>query len=154
MRWNWLVAIGKAGSAIGEADALGHVFGCAIGIDLTRRDRQAEVREAKRPWEVAKAFDHSAPCGPLHRADPSDPAPERMISLTVDGAERQRASTADMIWNVREIIARLSQLFRLEPGDLIFTGTPAGVGPVRPGQTLAAHAEGLTSCTVVVGKGS
>jgi fumarylpyruvate hydrolase len=114
-----------------QASAL--IFGYAVGIDLTRRDLQATAKSAGRPWDMAKGFDHSAPVGPLTAGLPPVRAP---ISLSVDGQIRQSADLSDMIWQVREIIAMLSTFVALAPGDLIFTGTPSGVGPIAPGQSL------------------
>ncbi|QUT04741.1 fumarylacetoacetate hydrolase family protein [Sphingobium phenoxybenzoativorans] len=128
-----VVALGKGGGDIDPADANALIFGHAVGIDLTRRDLQAEAKKGGRPWDMAKGFDQSAPMGPLKAgAPPADAA----IALTIDGALRQSGRIADMIWSVPEVIAILSTYVRLAPGDLIFTGTPAGVGPILPGETV------------------
>ncbi|MBJ3774951.1 fumarylacetoacetate hydrolase family protein [Acuticoccus mangrovi] len=149
-----VVAIGEGGRDIAVADALGHVFGYAVGIDLTRRDLQVEARAMQRPWEPGKAFDHSAPCGPIVPAAVI-PAPlAATIVLEVNEETRQVASTAEMIWNVPEIIANLSAAYALSPGDLIFTGTPAGVGPVVPGDTIAARIDGLAPLTITIVEGT
>jgi len=116
------------------------VIGCAVGLDLTRRDLQAEAKKAGRPWDMAKGFDRSAPIGLLTLgAPPADAA----IELTIDGDLRQRGRLSDMIWSVEEIIVELATYVELRPGDLIFTGTPAGVGPIRPGETVRGAIEEL-----------
>jgi fumarylpyruvate hydrolase len=128
-----VLALQGRGADISEADAAAMIFGHAVGIDLTRRDLQSEAKKAGRPWDMAKGFDHSAPIGPLRLGVP--PA-EGEISLTVDGEVRQRGDLRHMLWNVAEIVAALSSYVELAPGDLIFTGTPAGVGPILRGQTV------------------
>jgi len=145
-----VVAIGRAGASIAPADALGHVFGYAVGIDLTRRDLQAELKKKGQPWEMAKAFDQSAPLGPLHPAAECGHLPAAAISLTVNGAERQRGNLADMIWSVAEIVAELSTYVELWPGDLIFTGTPAGVGPLVRGDQVEASVDGLSKLRLLI----
>ncbi len=146
-----VVAIGRGGSDIAPATALEHVFGYAVGLDLTRRDLQSAARRIGRPWETSKAFDASAPIGPLRpargRALPSSSA----IRLRVQGELRQEATLAQMIWPVPEIIAQLSTLFELYPGDLIFTGTPAGVGARDVGDSLEAAIDGLPGLAVRIG---
>jgi fumarylpyruvate hydrolase len=135
-----VVAIGKAGADIPADQAAGYVFGCAVGIDLTRRDLQAALRKEGRPWEMAKAFDHSAPISALWQG----PVPDRAgIWLSVNGADRQRSDIAHMIWPVPEIIANLSTFVALAPGDLIFTGTPEGVGPLQRGDEVLGGIEGI-----------
>ena len=146
-----VVAIGRGGRNIPVADALSHVFGYAIGLDMTRRDRQREAREKQLPWEMGKSFDQSAPCGPLHRAATCPRLDRGAITLAVNGQERQRGDLAAMIWNTPEIIAQLSAQYALAPGDLIFTGTPAGVGPVVPGDVLQGRIDGLGSLTITIG---
>ena len=134
-----VVALGGGGADIAAGQAEFAIFGWGAGLDLTRRDLQAEAKKSGRPWDMAKGFDASAPIGPLVRGIP----PRRArITLSVDGEERQRGDIADMIWNVAEIIATLSTYVSLAPGDVIFTGTPAGVGPVLVGQTLIGRIEG------------
>jgi len=128
-----VVALHGGGANLAEADAEAMIFGHAVGIDLTRRDLQAEAKKAARPWDMAKGFDHSAPMGPLSLGPPPASGP---ISLTVDGEVRQQGDLRDMMWSVAEIIAALSSYVALAPGDLIFTGTPAGVGPIERGQTM------------------
>lgn len=137
-----VVAIGKGGRDIGRERALEHVFGYAVGIDLTRRDLQAEAKKAGKPWDTAKGFDHSAPIGLIRRADGDHPARGR-IWLQVNGQMRQQADLGELIWSVPETIAELSTLFALAPGDLIFTGTPAGVAAVKPGDRLEGGVDGV-----------
>jgi len=128
-----VIALGAGGASVRSDQASALIFGYAVGIDLTRRDLQAAAKKAGRPWDMAKGFDHSAPIGPLTLGIPP---PEAPISLSVDGQVRQSADLSDMIWKVPEIIASLSTFVALAPGDLIFTGTPSGVGPIAPGQWL------------------
>jgi len=139
----FVAAIGADGANIAAADALGHVFGYAAGIDLTRRDIQAVAKKQGRPWEMAKGFDHSAPIGdiaPVTRIGHPGPT---AIALTVNGASRQSASTGEMIWPLPEIIAELSRFVALKAGDLIFTGTPAGVGAIVRGDRLEGEVAGV-----------
>jgi fumarylpyruvate hydrolase len=135
-----VVAIDQSGVDIRPAEAAAKIFGYAVGIDLTRRDLQAEAKKTGRPWDMSKGFDHSAPIGALERGVP--PA-TGAITLMVDGEVRQAGDLGDMIWSVAEIIATLSAYVALAPGDLIFTGTPSGVGPVLRGQTIRASIEGV-----------
>jgi fumarylpyruvate hydrolase len=128
-----VIALNKGGANIHAADASSMIFGYAVGIDLTRRDLQAEAKKTGRPWDMAKGFDHSAPVGAITRGLP--PA-TGSITLTIDGNLRQRGDLKDMIWSAAEIIAALSTYVELASGDLIFTGTPAGVGPIRRGETV------------------
>jgi fumarylpyruvate hydrolase len=128
-----VIALNRGGANIHAAEASSMIFGHAVGIDLTRRDLQAEAKKTGRPWDMAKGFDHSAPVGAITRGLP--PA-TGSITLTIDGNLRQRGDLKDMIWSVTEIIAALSTYVELAPGDLIFTGTPAGVGPIRRGETV------------------
>jgi fumarylpyruvate hydrolase len=121
------------------------IFGYAVGIDLTRRDLQAAAKKAGRPWDMAKGFDQSAPIGPLR---PGIPPAASAIALSVDGEVRQRGDVSQMIWNVAEIIATLSTYVELRGGDLIFTGTPAGVGPIRTGEAVRATLEGVDALEV------
>ena len=130
-----VVALGAGGSNIRAEDAAALIFGHAVGLDLTRRDLQASAKKAGRPWDLAKGFDHSAPLGALTLGSPPAHAP---ITLLVNGQVRQSGDLADMIWKVPEIIAILSTFVALAPGDLIFTGTPSGVGPIAPGDSLHA----------------
>jgi fumarylpyruvate hydrolase len=138
-----VVAIATAGTDIAEADALSHVWGYAAGLDMTRRDLQAEAVRAGRPWDMAKGFDASAPIGDIAPAARIGHPAAGQIRLIVNGEARQTADLADMIWNVPAIIAALSRLVRLAQGDLIFTGTPDGVGPVVRGDVLAGEIAGV-----------
>ncbi|WP_157014814.1 fumarylacetoacetate hydrolase family protein [Mesorhizobium xinjiangense] len=146
-----VVAIEHGGSDISESEALNHVFGYAIGNDLTRRDLQAEAKRLGRPWDWAKGFDHSAVCGPIHRAKQGDHLSGGRISSTVNGETRQDADLADMIWSVPEIIAILSRSMRVFSGDLIYTGTPAGVGALTAGDVCTVTVEGLGSISTKIG---
>jgi fumarylpyruvate hydrolase len=146
-----VVAIGAGGRNIRVEDARGHIFGYAVGLDMTRRDLQIKAREAGRPWEVGKAFDYSAPIGTLKRIGETGPIDSGEISLAVDGQIKQQSDISHLIWSVEETIANLSTLFELKPGDIIFTGTPEGVGPVVPGQTMTGKIAGLGSIEVRVG---
>lgn len=139
-----VVALKSGGRDISPDQALAHVYGCAVGVDLTRRDLQAEAKKAARPWDMAKGFDASGPVGPLLPLSPQNPLPEQVaISLAVDGAVRQSGSTQNMIWSVAETISALSALVGLAAGDVIFTGTPDGVGPVARGERVTAEIAGL-----------
>lgn len=145
-----VVVIGKQGTGIAKEHALSHVAGYAVGLDMTLRDLQAEAKAKGLPWTIAKGFDTSAPVSPvMHRS--SIPDPHKLgISLTVNGSIRQKANTSSMIFSVPTIISFLSSLFTLEPGDLIFTGTPEGVGRVVSGDTLEATLDGVGSIKVGV----
>jgi len=138
-----VVAIGAGGADIAAADAPAHVLGYAVGLDMTRRDLQSEAKDKRRPWDMGKSFDGAAPVGAITRAGAAGEIGRASITLTVDGAVRQAGRIADMIWPVDAIIAELSRYLRLLPGDLIFTGTPAGVGAVARGDRLEARVEGL-----------
>lgn len=143
-----VAAIGRGGADIPVEAAAAHVFGYAVGLDMTRRDLQIRMRERGRPWEIGKAFDDSAPIGPLRPAADCPDIGRAAIALTVDGQTRQRSSLAHLIWPVPETIAHLSRYFRLEPGDLIYTGTPEGVGPVKRGERLEGSIDGLGTLAV------
>ena len=145
-----VVALGLAGRNIPVGRALDHVWGYAVGIDLTRRDRQRDARDLRLPWEVGKSFDASAPCGPIARTPDARHFKGRAITLSVNGIERQRGDIGQMIWSVPEVIAQLSQQVMLCAGDLVYTGTPAGVGPVVPGDVIAARIDGLPSLTITI----
>ena len=134
-------AIGGQGANLGSAKAAELIIGWAVGVDLTRRDIQAEAKSQGRPWDAAKGFDASAPCGALTLG--SLPDPDGAIGLTVNGAVRQSGRLGDMIWSPAEVVAEASRLWRLKPGDLIFTGTPEGVGPMVRGDRVEASIEGL-----------
>ena len=145
-----VVALGSGGAFLPEDAALSLVWGYAAGNDLTRRDLQAGAKAARRPWDMAKAFDRSAVIGPV-RPYSIGAAPTGRIACHVDGTLRQQADLADMIWPVASIIAHLSRMVILQAGDLIFTGTPAGVGAIAAGQTCTVTIDGLDPATVTIG---
>ncbi|MEZ5825630.1 MAG: fumarylacetoacetate hydrolase family protein [Geminicoccaceae bacterium] len=142
-----VVALGRGGRDIRLEDALDHVFGYAVGIDMTRRDLQDGCKERRQPWEISKAFDHSAPCGPLHPASRIGHPDKGAIWVKVDGETRQNGDLAQMIWKVPEMISYLSGLFELHAGDLVMTGTPAGVSAVHRGEIMHAGIDGLGEIT-------
>lgn len=144
-----VVALGAGGRDLTEIQALTLVWGYAAGNDLTRRDLQAEAKAARRPWDMSKGFDQSALVGPLSRAV-AGLVPEGRIECRVNGQVRQEAKLSDMIWSVPALLSALSQLVTLQPGDLIFTGTPAGVGPLHRGDTCTVTIDGLTPAEVTV----
>lgn len=145
-----VVAIGKGGKDIPAAEALDHVWGYAVGLDMTRRDLQAEAKKLGRPWCTAKGFDHSAPIAPIHSVQQTGPMEQAEIRLDVNGATRQKSEIGKMIWNVAETIEHLSKYFELKPGDLIFTGTPEGVAAVQRGDILEATVAKLGTLRVRV----
>ncbi|MCO5145050.1 MAG: fumarylacetoacetate hydrolase family protein [Aquamicrobium sp.] len=146
-----VVAIGKGGRDIAAGDALGHVWGYAIGNDLTRRDLQLAAREQGRPWDWGKAFDRSAVIGPVHPVAAVGHVLEGTIRLSVNGAVRQDSDLAKMIWSVPEVISILSRSVEIRPGDLIMTGTPEGVGALAPGDVCTVHIAGLGEITTTIG---
>ena len=145
-----VVAIGRAGVRIRPDRAHEHIYGYALGLDMTRRDLQMEMRKQGRPWEVGKSFDCSAPIGPIHRIEDVGVLQSGRLSLTVDGDTRQESDVSNLIWSVAEVIEHLSSYFELMPGDLIFTGTPDGVGPVMPGQLMCVQSPALGELKVLV----
>ena len=145
-----VVAIGKGGSDIGVDEALGHVWGYAVGLDMTRRDLQGEAKKLGRPWDTGKAFEQSAPIGPITPAAQAGDMGQAAITLHVNGAVRQSSTIDMLIWNVAETIADLSTYFTLQPGDLIYTGTPAGVAAVQRGDELVGAITGLDTLRVKV----
>ncbi len=144
-----VAAIGTAGVDVSVDRALGLVFGYAVGVDLTRRDLQAAATERRQPWEAAKGFDASAPISAIKKW--SGAAPQGRIRLAVNGQVRQDASLTDMIWNVAEIVSEASKLWRLEPGDLIYTGTPEGVGPLVRGDKVTCEVDEVASLAFEIG---
>jgi fumarylpyruvate hydrolase len=146
-----VVAIGQGGRQIAAADAAAHIWGYAVGLDMTRRDLQNEMKKQGRPWEIGKAFERSAPIGPLVPKAACGELLRGAITLQVNGAPRQRGDLADLIWSVAETIEQLSQAWELQAGDLIFTGTPAGVGAVVRGDLMVGAIDGLGSLQVQVG---
>lgn len=145
-----VVAIGTGGRDIAAADAARHIWGYAIGLDMTRRDLQNEMKKQGRPWSIGKGFDESAPIGPLQPIAATGELTRGAVTLAVNGAVRQKGDLAELIWNVAETIAELSRGWTLKAGDLIFTGTPAGVGAVVSGDLMEATVEGLGTLRVKV----
>jgi fumarylpyruvate hydrolase len=146
-----VVVIGKAGRNIAREMANEHIYGYATGLDMTRRDLQMTAREKGRPWDTGKNVEQSAPLGLIHPASEVGHLASGAITLTVNGETRQSADLADLIWPVKDVIVFLSALYRLEPGDLIYTGTPAGVGAVVPGDKMVVSIAGLTPTEITVG---
>ena len=138
-----VVAIGKGGRHIKKADALSHVWGYACGLDMTRRDCQFAMRDKGRPWEIGKAFDQSAPIGPSYPVSQVGHVGSGTIHLDVNGVKRQSSDVSKLIWNVSETIEHLSGFFELQPGDLIYSGTPEGVGTVKAGDLLEGRIDKL-----------
>jgi len=145
-----VVAMGKGGRDISAANALEHVYGYALGIDLTRRDLQNEAKKTGRPWEIGKAFEHSAPMTDITPATKSGHLSKGAIWLKVNGEVRQQSDLTQLIWNIPDIIAHLSAIFELRAGDLIMTGTPAGVAAVKPGDVMEGFCEGVGTITTKV----
>ena len=148
----WVVAIGRGGRNIAIRDANSHVFGYSVGIDLTRRDLQNAAKDLGRPWEWGKSFDHSAPCAALVPAAEIGHPKAGRIWLSVNGAMRQQGDIADLILSVPEVIAEISASMSLEPGDLIYTGTPAGVGAVTVGDVLEGGVDGVADIKILIGE--
>lgn len=145
-----VVALGAPAFRIAEAQALSVVLGYACGFDMTRRDLQNEARDQGRPWDFGKDFENAAVIGPITRAEDFEVAGQR-IALMQNGAVKQEAVLSDMIFSVAELIAFLSRFYHLQPGDLLYTGTPAGVGPIAPGDALVGTIEGLASVELIIG---
>ena len=145
-----VVAIGQGGRNISAANAAQHIYGYAVGLDMTRRDLQNEMKKQGRPWCIGKAFDHSAPIGPITPIAQAGDANNAEISLQVNGADRQRSNVAKLIWNVAETIEHLSAAWELQPGDLIYTGTPEGVAAVVAGDVLVGQVAGLSSLQIKI----
>ena len=145
-----VVALGKGGKNIAAADAHKHIFGYAVGLDMTRRDLQNEMKKLGRPWSISKGFDHSAPIGAITPAADAPDIASAEILLQVNGEQRQRSQIAKLIWNISEVIEHLSAAWELQSGDLIYTGTPEGVGAVISGDSMNASITGLQSITVTV----
>ncbi len=146
-----VVALGKGGRNIAAADAHKHIFGYAVGLDMTRRDLQNEMKKLGRPWSISKGFDHSAPIGAITPAADAPDIASAEISLQVNAQQRQRSQISKLIWNISEVIEHLSAAWELQSGDLIYTGTPEGVGAVVSGDSMSAGITGLQSITVTVG---
>jgi fumarylpyruvate hydrolase len=145
-----VVAIGQRGRDIAVADAANHIYGYAVGLDMTRRDLQGEMKKQGRPWCIGKGFDQSAPIGPVTPIAKSGEITKGAISLTVNGAQRQASDVSMLIWSVNEVIAHLSAAWELAPGDLIMTGTPEGVAAVVRGDRMHGEIAGLGALDVAV----
>ena len=145
-----VVAIGKGGKNIAASDAAQHIFGYAVGLDMTRRDLQNEMKKQGRPWCIGKGFEQSAPIGAITPAAQAGNLEAANIWLTVNGGERQRSQINQLIWNIGEIIEHLSAAWELQAGDLIYTGTPAGVAAVVKGDTLIGGVDGLSTLTLKI----
>jgi fumarylpyruvate hydrolase len=147
-----VVALGSGGAGIAKSAALDHVWGYGVGVDLTRRDMQREAKEKRRPWALAKGFDHSAPCSALRASSEIGHPSTGALELAVNGEVRQQADLGDQIWPVAETLAHLSSLITLLPGDLIFTGTPAGVSELRPRDRVSCRIEPVGALEFSVGE--
>jgi fumarylpyruvate hydrolase len=145
-----VACIGTGGKNIKAADAKKHIYGYAVGLDMTRRDLQGEQKKLGRPWCIGKSFDHASPIGPITPAAQAGDVENAEIYVQVDGKDRQRSTVSKLIWNLGEIIEHISNAWELQPGDLIYTGTPAGVSAVNVGDTLHGHVAGLTDIRVKV----
>ncbi len=145
-----VVAIGRGGRNIKAADAASHIYGYAVGLDMTRRDLQNDMKKQGRPWCIGKAFDQSAPIGPITPAAEAGDIANAAIWVQVNGADRQRSNVSKLIWNIAETIEHLSAAWELQAGDLIYTGTPEGVAAVVSGDTMSGGVDGLTGITVRV----
>jgi fumarylpyruvate hydrolase len=147
-----VVAIGAAGFRVAEADAGRMIYGYAAGLDMTRRDLQLIAREQGRPWDLGKDFEKSAVCGEIVPAGGLGVLSAGAINLQVNGETRQSADLAQLIWNIPELLADLSKFYHLEPGDLIYTGTPEGVGAVKPGDRITGHVDGVGDIALAIGQ--
>ena len=145
-----VVAIGTGGRDIAVADAPRHIWGYAVGLDMTRRDRQSEMKKQGRPWSIGKAFDQSAPISPIVPIGKTGELTRGAITLTVNGQPRQKGDLSELIWNVNETIEQISRAWTLQPGDLIYTGTPAGVAAVVRGDVMEGRIDGLGALRVAV----
>ena len=145
-----VVAIGKGGRDIPASEAMSHVYGYAVGLDMTRRDLQGEMKKQGRPWCIGKGFDHSAPMGPITKAADAGSVEHAEISLDVNGQTRQKSSTEQLMWKIPEIIEHLSAAWELQPGDLIFTGTPEGVAAVKSGDLMVGAVAGLGNLKIQI----
>ena len=145
-----VACIGTGGKNIKAADAKKHIYGYAVGLDMTRRDLQGEQKKLGRPWCIGKSFDHASPIGPITPAAQAGDVENAELFVQVDGNDRQRSNVSKLIWNIGEIIEHISAAWELQPGDLIYTGTPAGVAAVAVGDTMHGHVDGLTDIRVKV----
>jgi fumarylpyruvate hydrolase len=149
-----VIAIGKGGQDIAEKDVFDHVWGASVGLDMTRRDLQAEAKKMGRPWDWGKAFDNSAPIAAIRPMAEVPSLENAGIWLAVNGEMRQQSNIEAMIWSVREHVAILSRAVTLAPGDIVMTGTPAGVGPVSPGDVMSGGVDGIGELEVTIGQRS
>jgi len=145
-----VAAIGTGGKNIKAADAHKHIFGYAVGLDMTRRDLQGDMKKQGRPWDIGKSFEQSAPIGPIVPVAAAGDVEKAEISVQVGGKDRQRSNVSKLIWSIAETIEHLSAAWELAPGDLIFTGTPEGVAAVVAGDTMVGEITGLPTLTVKV----
>ena len=145
-----VACIGTGGKNIKAADAKKHIYGYAVGLDMTRRDLQGEQKKLGRPWCIGKSFDYASPIGPITPADQAGDIENAELFIQVDGKDRQRSTVTKLIWNIGEIIEHISVAWELQPGDLIYTGTPAGVAAVSIGDPMHGHVAGLTDIHVKV----
>ena len=145
-----VAALHKGGRNVAVANALSHVYGYTLGLDMTRRDLQRALGDEKKPWEIGKSFDHSAPLGSLHKVGQVGHFAQGAIWLKVNGQMKQNANLNQMIWSVAEQISKLSEAFELFPGDIIFSGTPENVGPVVRGDVIEMHIDGLPDLSVKI----
>jgi fumarylpyruvate hydrolase len=145
-----VVAIGRGGRDISAADATKHIYGYAVGLDMTRRDLQTDMKKQGRPWCIGKGYDHSAPIGPITPAADAGNIGSAAIWIQVNGKDRQRSNVGKLIWNIAETIEHLSRAWELQPGDLIYTGTPEGVAAVQRGDVMTGGVAGLTDIAVQV----
>jgi fumarylpyruvate hydrolase len=145
-----VAAIGTGGKNIAAANAMAHIYGYAVGLDMTRRDLQGDMKKQGRPWCIGKAFDHSSPIGPITPAAQAGAITEAAIALQVNGTDRQRSEVSKLIWNMAETIEHLSTAWELQPGDLIYTGTPAGVAAVVRGDLMVGSVAGLPELRVLM----
>ena len=145
-----VAALDKGGRNIAVADALNHVYGYTLGLDMTRRDLQRALGDQKKPWEIGKSFDHSAPLGTLHKVGQVGHFSQSAIWLKVNGQVKQNANLNQMIWSVAEQISKLSEAFELYPGDIIFSGTPENIGPVVRGDVIEMHIDGLPDLSIKI----
>lgn len=143
-----VVAIGRSAAELTPETANACIFGYAVGLDMTRRDLQNDMREKKRPWDIGKSFAQAAPIAPIHRVSDTGILTSGAITLDVNGKERQRGDLADMVWDIPHTLAFLTRYYELLPGDLVFTGTPAGVAAVGPGDRLEGRVQGLTPLVI------
>jgi fumarylpyruvate hydrolase len=145
-----VAALGKGGKNIPADKALEHVFGYAVGLDMTRRDLQRAMGDEKKPWEIGKSFDRAAPIGPIHPASQVGHLKEGAIWLKVNGETKQKSDLKNMTWNIAEQVAKLSEYYELMPGDILYSGTPENVGPVKPGDVIECGIDKLGTIQIKI----